>query len=260
MFNLYSNPWFHIKKPMPNAKMRLFCFPYAGGSAQIYVDWHEYLPDSVEVVALQYPGRGSRFADPLIGTCKEMVDSIIPEMLPALNKPFALFGHSNGGMVSFELARELYKRGVTNQLHHFLSAKRAIHLPPVRKPMHNLPFDEFIEQIVDLGGTPPEILAQKELMELFVPILRSDFSLGETFSYQDTHKLHCDATLLYGSEDNDVPKEDVLAWQQLIEKPVDTHEFEGGHFFINSGKEKVLELVNHKLVQILAQIPGSMLD
>lgn len=260
MSNLYNNSWFHIKKPQPNAKIRLFCFPYAGGSAHIYTHWHEYLPQSVEVVAVQYPGRGSRFVDTLIGSCEDMVKALLPEIMPHLDKPFAFFGHSNGGLMSFELARALQRKGVTNQLHHFLSAKRAINLPACKKPLHNLPEKEFIAELEHLGGTPPEILAQKELMELFLPVLRSDFSISETFTYTDDVKLKCKASLFYGEKDQDIPEEDVLAWQELIEQPVTAHKFEGGHFFINTEKEKVLELVNHKLVQIMAQVPGAILS
>ena len=260
MSNLYSNPWFHIKKPQPNAKIRLFCFPYAGGSAQIYADWHEYLPQSVEVVAVQYPGRGSRFVDPLIGSCNDMVKALLPEIAPHLNKPFVFFGHSNGGLVSFELAREAQRRGLSGQLHHFLSAKRAINLPPTKAPMHSLPEKEFIEELEHLGGTPPEILEQRELMELFLPILRADFAISETFTYRDDVKLKCEATLYYGEQDVDVPEEDVMAWTNLIDAPITSHKFDGGHFFINSEKDKLLDLVNHKLVQIMAQIPGAMLS
>lgn len=254
MSNLYNSPWFHIKKPNPNAALRLFCFPYAGGSAQVFADWHEYLPDDVEVIAMQYPGRGSRFVEPLIGRCEDMVAAIIPEMLPALNKPFVFFGHSNGGLLSFELARALQRRGITTQKHHFLSAKRAIHLPHRKAPMHKLPHDEFIEELKVLGGTPPEILAQTELMELFLPILRSDFSLSETFTYQGEDKLKCTATVLYGEKDLDIPEEDVLKWQELIETTIDPHKFTGNHFFINGEKQQVLDLMTLKLKQVIASL------
>lgn len=259
MPNLYKNPWFHIKKPAPQAVIRLFCFPYAGGSAQIFSDWCNSLPDSVEVIAVQYPGRGSRFVDPLIGTCKGMVEALIPNILPALDKPFVFFGHSNGGLVSFELARALYQQGVRQQIHHFISAKRAIHLPQTRKPMHAMGEQEFLKAVEELGGTPPEILAQKELMELFTPILRSDFSLSETFAYEGEHKLACDATLLYGLQDEDVPVEDVLQWQELIENKVQTQEFTDGHFFINSQKEQLLAYLNQRLNTLAQRVKMKMM-
>jgi medium-chain acyl-[acyl-carrier-protein] hydrolase len=258
MSNLYNNPWFSIKKRAPNAVMRLFCFPYAGGSAQVFADWFQSLPDNVEVVAVQYPGRGSRFVEPLIGSCEDMVATLATEIMPFVDKPFAFFGHSNGGLVSFELARKLQQHGVTHQLHHFISAKRAINLPARKAPMHSLPDDEFLRELEDLGGTPPEILAQKELMELFMPILRSDFSLSETFKYSGESKLVCNATLLYGEKDEDIPEEDVMAWQARIEQPVKAQKFPGDHFFINSDKKEVLELLNHQLIQLLAQVPGRM--
>jgi medium-chain acyl-[acyl-carrier-protein] hydrolase len=103
----------------------------------------------------------------------------------------------------------------------------------------------------ELGGTPREILAQRELMELFMPILRSDFSLSETFKYQGEHQLGCDATLLYGAQDEDVPEEDVLQWQDLIANKVETRKFSGDHFFINSQKDEVLEYLNQRLTGLL---------
>lgn len=252
MSNIYQNAWFHIKKPAPNAMIRLFCFPYAGGSAQIYSDWYEYLPSTIEVIAIQYPGRGSRFVDPLIGSCEAMVAAILPHISPALTKPFVFFGHSNGGLVSFELARALQRQGVKQQLHHFISAKRAVHLPKVIEPMHNLPEKEFKRRLEELGGTPPEILAQQELMSLFIPILRSDFSLSETYQYQQTDKLACDTTLLYGLQDKDIPEKDVLAWQELVSKPIEAYPFVGDHFFINSVKTQVLALLKQKLNHMIA--------
>ncbi len=251
MSNLYKNPWFSVKKPVPDALIRLFCFPYAGGSAQIFQDWCDSLPAEVEVIGVQYPGRGARFVDPLIGSCDDMVAAMLPNILPALDKPFVFFGHSNGAMLSFELARLLQQQGVSNQLHHFVSAKRAIHLPARKRALHNLPDAEFMQELEQLGGTPREILAQKELMELFLPVLRSDFSLGETFTYKGDHKLDCDATLLYGTSDVDVPHEDVLKWHELMAGQVDTRVYDGDHFFINSHKEEVLDFLNQKLTTLV---------
>lgn len=254
MPNLYKNPWFHIKKPAPNAKIRLFCFPYAGGSAQVYQQWCDNLPTGVEVIGVQYPGRNSRFADPLIGRCDEMVSAIMTNIRLSLDKPFVFFGHSNGALISFELARALKQAGVDRQLHHFISAKRAIHLPYNRRKMHDLPHDEFVSELETLGGTPPEVLANRELMELFLPVLRNDFGIGETFSYQGEHKLACQATLLYGEQDDDVPEVDVLRWQELIEQPVVTRKFSGDHFFINSQQDELLRYLNERLSDMLEQL------
>jgi medium-chain acyl-[acyl-carrier-protein] hydrolase len=259
MPNLYKNPWFNIKKPVPNASMRLFCFPYAGGSAQIFQDWCDSLPAEIEVIGIQYPGRGSRFIDPLISSTADMVSAILPQIMPVLDKPFVFFGHSNGALVSFELARALQAKGVRQQTHHFLSAKRAIHLPYTRKPMCNLPDDEFVVELENLGGTPTEILAQKELMELFMPILRADFSLSETFSYPQGDKLQCEATLMYGEQDEDVPTADVMSWQDLIESKVSSKSFSGGHFFVNSQKEEVLSFLNERLTSLLQSTQYKML-
>lgn len=259
MPSLYRNKWFNVTKPAPDAVIRLFCFPYAGGSAQIFQDWCQSLPPEVEVIGVQYPGRGSRFVDPLISSCDGMIEALLPQIMPLLTKPFIFFGHSNGGMLSFELARALQQKAANNphlsrQLYHFISAKRAIHLPARKRALHALPDDEFLEELKSLGGTPKEILAQKELMELFMPVLRSDFALSETFSYKGENKLKCDASLLYGTGDVDVPESDVLKWHELMDGHVDVRKYAGDHFFINSHKEEVLDYLNEKLSWFVKQV------
>ncbi len=245
--NINENPWFQVSKPVKNPLMRLFCFPYAGGSAYIYQDWFKYLPVEIEVIGVQYPGRGMRFTETPITNITEMLSELEIAISPYLDKPFAFFGHSNGGLISFELGRLLQSRGIDTQKYQFISAKRAIHLPHRGKKLHALPQDDFIKELVHLGGTPEEMLKNPEIMALFIPVLKADFAISETFNYSGTQRLNCNASLLYGEDDKDIPEADILKWHELINGTVQSKKFDGHHFFINSQKDLVLAYVNSQL-------------
>jgi medium-chain acyl-[acyl-carrier-protein] hydrolase len=252
--DFYKNPWFQVKTPNPMASMRLFCFPYAGGSASIYLDWANHLPCDVEVIALQYPGRGHRFSEPLISNCDQMISQLVSHISPLLDKPFAFFGHSNGALISFELAKALQKGGNSRQVHHFLSGRGPVQLPRRRvELLHKLPDDEFKRKLGSLGGTPGELLESPELMEIFLPILRADFSLNETFVYRDDDKLNTNATILYGLSDTSFAVDDMSKWSDVINGDVDFIGCDGDHFFINTNKNELLKLLNARLTSILGR-------
>lgn len=254
--DFHNDPWFQVKASNPMASMRLFCFPYAGGSAGIYLDWSDYLPRDIEVIALQYPGRGSRFAEPLISNFDEMISQLKMHIRPLLDKPFAFFGHSNGGLISFELARALQAEGKGRQIHHFISGRWPIHLP--RKSSvelsHKLSDEEFMRKLKNLGGMPKELLESKELMDIFLPILRADFSLNETFVYHAGENLRSDATVFYGISDVGFSKDDLGRWTDLIDGEIDHVGYDGDHFFIHSHKKELLKIMNMRLVSLLGRV------
>lgn len=256
--DLHKDPWFQVKTPNSMAIARLFCFPYAGGSANIYLDWSDYLPRDIEVVALQYPGRGPRFAEPLISNCGEMISQIMSHIKPLLDKPFAFFGHSNGGLISFELARALQAEGEDRQFHHFISGRWPIHLPRRSVEMsHELSDEEFMHKLRRLGGTPGEFLENKGLMEVFLPILRADFSLNETFVYKKGEKLKTNATIFYGRSDAGFSEDDLDCWPDLIDGDIDHIGYDGGHFFIHSHKKELLAFLNMRLISLLGRMHQS---
>jgi medium-chain acyl-[acyl-carrier-protein] hydrolase len=253
----YKNPWFQVWSPSPSARMRLFCFPYAGGSASVFHEWPSALSRDVEVVALQYPGRGHRFGEPLIASCATMVAALLPNIVPWLGKPYAFFGHSNGGLLSFELAQTLQRAGYPGPLHHFLSGKSPVHRPRQREALHALPDDAFLSKVADMGGTPREFIEDPELMRIFLPILRADFALSETYTYTwKGTRLRTDASLLYGTQDEAYADGDVAAWSELIDGKLDSVGYDGGHFFIHSHRQDVMRFVNDTLQSRLAQDRG----
>ena len=149
--------WLAFHKLNPQARLRLFCFHYAGGSARVFREWHDLLP-TVEVCPLQLPGRGTRIKEGSVRRVAPLVEQLARELSPKLDMPFAFFGHSMGALIGFELARLLRRERGLNPAHLFISGRRAPQLRAAGPPIHNLPDDEFIERLRDYNGTPEEVL------------------------------------------------------------------------------------------------------
>lgn len=170
-----------------------------------------------------------------------LVDAIAEQMHSEIQHPFAFYGHSMGGTISFELARELHRRYGTGPVHLFVSGRRAPHVPDTDPPTFNLPHDEFVAEIKRLNGTPKELLENPETTELFLPLLRADFELLETHQYQPGARLSCPITVYGGLQDADVPAEKLRAWQELTSGAFNIRMLPGDHFFIHNFSTQFLE-------------------
>lgn len=179
-----TNPWIIHQRPNQEARLHLFCFPYGGASAQAYYCWKDVLPTEVALSSIQLPGRGARLREPPMTRLVLLVQELARAIRPYLNKPFAFFGHSLGAVIAFELARELRKTSGHLPSGCFVSARRAPQIPASGPPIHQLPDEAFLKEIERYSGTPREILADTELMELLLPALRADFECLETYQYQ----------------------------------------------------------------------------
>jgi len=168
----------------PEATVRFFCFPYAGGSTNTYRTWQGLLPESIDVAPVQLPGRGERLSEPPFDRLTEMVEALARELMPYFDKSFAFFGHSMGALISFELTRWLRRHNKTMPSHLFVSGRRAPQVPEPVAPTGNLLEQEFIERVRQLNGTPKEVLDHPELMQLVIPLLRADFAVCETYKHQ----------------------------------------------------------------------------
>jgi medium-chain acyl-[acyl-carrier-protein] hydrolase len=246
------NGWAIFPKPDPNARLRLFCFPYAGGGASIFSPWVRILPPEVEVVAVQPPGRESRLSEKPYSDLTQLVDAMHRELRPYFDKPFAFFGHSNGGMMAFELARTLRREGGPMPLHLFASGRPAPQLELDEPPIHHLPHDEFIEELRRFAGTPEEILQNAEIMELIMPLLRADFALGETYVYTPEPPLDLPISAYGGVQDEEVSEEQVAAWREQTSGEFRMKMFPGGHFFLNEDRALVLAELARELRPLLA--------
>ena len=248
------NGWAIYPRRNPSARMRLFCFPYAGGGATIFSTWARSLPPEVEVVAVQPPGREGRLSEKPFADLAELVAAMHPELLPHFEKPFAFYGHSNGGLMAFELARTLRRTGGPMPRHIFVGGRPAPQLELDEERIHALEHDEFIDALRRYAGTPEEILQNAEIMELIMPLLRADFSLGETYAYQPEAPLHVPISAYAGERDAEVPLAQVEAWREQTSAPFHFRVFPGDHFFINGDRALVLQEMTRELRPLLGSL------
>ena len=243
-------PWLTCNNSNPRATLRLLCLPYAGGSAQIFRSWPELLPKTVEVCPVQLPGRGNRIREPAFTNLPSLVETLARVLLPHLDRPFALFGHSMGATIGFELARYLRKELRLEPVHLFVSGSPAPQLASVNPPNYDLPEPEFIEKLRQLNGTPQEVLENPGLMELMVALLRADFELIQTYVYKNDVPLDCRLTAFGGLLDPEVNREQLDAWREQTTTPFSMRMFPGDHFFLHGSQKFVLQAISSAIAQM----------
>jgi len=239
-----------IRRTIP--RMRLICLPYAGGGAQIYRNYGQELPADVEVCAVQLPGRERRIREPALESVDAIVDHLAPVLGPEAEVPYVVFGHSLGALVGFELVRRLRSEGYPLPRRLFACAHRAPHLPDPDPPIHQLPNDRFIEELRGLNGTPQAVFDSQELLDLFLPVLRADFTAAETYIYRSGAPLPCAITAIGGTGDNMISREAMQAWREHTSGDFELHFVEGDHFFIHQRHKDVMRILRYAIANVLA--------
>jgi medium-chain acyl-[acyl-carrier-protein] hydrolase len=239
--------WLAYRHPNPEARLRLFCFPYAGGGASIFRTWSNYLPAQVEVCPVQIPGRETRLMETPYKRLTLLIDVLAEALAPFLDKPFVLFGHSMGALISFELVRWLRQHAMPQPIRLLVSGARAPQLSDQEPHLHHLPEKEFVEAILHLNGTPEDVLRHKELMQIILPYLRADFELCETYVYQPEAPLSIPITVFGGWQDKKVKPHELGDWREQTLKACVIHMFSGDHFFLHSCREQMLLNLSHQL-------------
>ena len=237
-----------IFRPSPNTKprLRLFCFPYAGGSASIFIPWANAFSSDIELCPIQLPGRANRLKEAPYDRIEPLIETLVRVLRPELDLPYALFGHSLGALISFELARAFSKLGCPPQ-HLFVSGRHAPHLPDPIPSIHDVSDEAFMEGIKKFNGTPGEILRHQELMELFMPMLRADFALNGTYQYKAESVLNCPVTAFGGYQDAIVHQSLIEPWSELTSGRFNLQMFPGDHFFLHSSQPLVLQAISGAL-------------
>lgn len=249
-----KSPWFNCAKPDAHARLRLFCFPYAGGSASIYRGWENYVPPGVEVYAVQPPGRGSRFREPAPDRMDSLVAAVANAIEPYLDTPIVLFGHSLGAFTSFELSHRLRMQFGVNVEHLFVSGARGPHLPRNRHNIHDLSEAEFFTELKTLNGTPPEVLENPELMRMFSTTLRADFAIVETYKASPQRPpLNCPISVFGGLDDTLAAREDLEAWKVHTTGSFDLWQLPGDHFFIHTSDSLILRILSRELTRLIGR-------
>lgn len=239
--------WITRPRPAPRARLRLFCIAHAGGGASAYRGWADALPAEVEVCPVQLPGRENRMAEPGFHSLPPLVDALVEVMEGFQSLPFAIFGHSNGALIGFELARALRARGRPGPVHLFASGRRAPDLPADRPPTHHLPDAEFLAELQTLGGLPQQLLEHHELLELLLPTLRADVTIHETYVFQEQAPLDLPITAYGGLSDPRVSREQLQGWERHTAGPFVMRMFPGGHFYLQEDRASVLRTLSTDL-------------
>ena len=236
-------------KPGPEKTLRLFCFPYAGGSPLIFRDWPNSMPLPVEVCLVQLPGRGIRLNETPFTRLTSLVEALARDITPYLDKPFVFFGHSMGAMISFELARALRREHGLSPKHLFLSGRTAPQVARDEPVTYHLPEPEFIDEVRRLNGTPKEVLNNPELMQLLIPLLRADFEVCQTYEYQPDAPLDCPITVIGGLQDIEVKRQNLELWREFTTSRFLLRMLPGDHFFLHTAQPLLLRVLSQELHQ-----------
>ncbi|MFD1675964.1 thioesterase II family protein [Alicyclobacillus fodiniaquatilis] len=227
--------------------IKLFCVPYAGGSSALYNNWIKQLAPRIECIPIELSGRGLRFIEPLYTSIEEAVDDVYTKIAAQLDSsPFAIFGHSMGAVIGFEVTHRICQVGRIPR-HLFVSGRNAPHCSITSRPIHLLSDSEFMQELVEMGGTDKTVLEHEELVDLFLPILRSDFGISHSYKFvKKKSKLSCDISVFYGNLEQ-MSFEDGMAWKEHSEGMCRVFKFSGNHFFIKSQEKEVLNCVRKLL-------------
>ena len=262
-----SRPWLLGPPPDPSAKIRLFCFPYAGAGASVFHGWQEALPltptplprgergrgeGGVAVCPVQPPGRENRLREPAFTAMAPLVQAAAKALRPYLRPPFALLGHSLGALVAFELARQLRREGAPAPACLFACGCEAPQSQqPTVRPIHALPREVFVTELRRMQGTPEAVLTNSELLDLFLPTLRADFAVLETYRCEPEEPLPCPVVAVGGKDDKHTSREGLAAWAGQTTGPFHLHVVPGGHFFLRTERTRLLHLLGAALGEML---------
>ena len=228
--------------------MNLFCLPFAGGNKYSYREFVEKAPAFLNVITLEYPGRGTRMKEPLPFDINDLTDDLFNQVKQQVgNGHYAIYGHSLGGLMAYLLAKKLLENGMPMPSDLFITGTTGpSSISRTEKKRHLLNQQEFIAEIKDLGGMPDEILNSEELLYFFEPVLRSDFKISEDYIYEEGVPLNIPVTVITGTEE-DMEIEDIQLWQKETTHVVDFKRMPGKHFFILQHTFKIMEIISRKL-------------
>ena len=247
-----ASPFLTASRDFP-AVLRLFCIPYAGGGASIYHRWSDGLPAEFQVCPIQLPGRESRFKEAPYHSMATLVDELGRALVSWTEIPFAIFGHSMGAIVGFEVARYLRRVTGKNPVCLFASSRRAPQLGKTGRNISQLSDAEFVREMREhYNGIPEVILQDRELMEMFVPLMKADMSVIESYEYRPEEPLLCKISVFGGVGDRHVSLQALEAWAEQTRGPFRVRQFPGDHFFLKDARAALLQAIGQDLIEVLA--------
>ena len=246
------NPWAVRWANHEAAGLRLFCFPYAGGSAWSFCRWQQNLPAAVEVCGIELPGRATRQSEKPHARLSTLNEAMAEALLPYFDKPFAFFGHSMGALIGFEFARHLRRKYQLEPRHLFVSGRQAPQIPYGEKQTYDLPDDDFIQDLLRDGA--PEYALDPQLIRLLLPMMRADFEVVQTYVYEPEPPLACPITVFGGLDDDSTGREQLSKWQYQTTSHCSVVMLPGNHFFIKTAQSELLSTISQELGQHAYQL------
>ncbi|PPQ15468.1 putative thioesterase [Bradyrhizobium sp. AC87j1] len=241
-----SESWFPLGGASEAGRLSLFCFHHAGGGASAFAGWRRLMPREIDVLPVQLPGREERIAETACRSMQALTAELLEAMTPCLHRPLALFGHSFGAAVAFELTRQLRRK----PSHLFVSSWVPMHASPGAVRSAQLTDFDFTARIVRYGGLPEAVANDREMMSVLIEPMRADFEVLETYRPEPPVCLACPMTLLGGEDDPVVRPELLERWASHLHAPKPAL-FPGGHFYLRASLPKLVDLVVSTLRPVL---------
>jgi medium-chain acyl-[acyl-carrier-protein] hydrolase len=240
---MFVNKWFSTRPARTVPALRLFCFPHVGAGASAFNLWRPaWIPDNMELWTVRLPGREQRLSEKPFRRMGPLVEALYEVMAPQLSGPYAFYGHSLGALVAFEMARKIQRQGGPCPIRLLVSAHTAPQLGLCRPVLHNLPDKEFVDALRRFAGTPDEAFENEDLMSIMMVVLRADFEVDETYSYDEGQPLECPISAFGGTDDPGVSQADLAAWKMHTSQTFNLYMMDGDHFFIFRSPDFLLRL------------------
>ncbi len=232
--------------------MKLICFAYAGGSSAIYFGWQPHFgTDAITVFPFELPGRGARMGEALHTSMESLINHIVPEVIDLLERrpddPYCFFGHSMGGLIAFELTKKLAEAGYSSPERLFISAKGSPCTNHLIERYSVLNEADFLQKLHKDGGVTDEFVHSDYLQETFMPIIRADYRLIETYEADLSVKVDCPLTVFYGTEDK-ISRDEVMLWANYTNASASFIAIDGGHFYIWDRYPELIRCIGDQLL------------
>lgn len=246
--------WLAHRVRNPRARLRLFCYPHAGGGASAFLGWRGRLPEAAELCPLEPPGRWSRNKEPLERNVHPLAASLVEDLEGALDVPYVLLGHSVGAFVMFEAARSLGERGPRAPEHLVVASRGAPHFPKEGPDWSKLPDDALLYHLGKLYGSDRlGAMEDPDLRALFLPVIRADLEVLETYDVGDAAAIGVPISAYGGRADPSFHEEKIAAWEDYTREAFHTAAFEGDHFFVHDPASGFLDRLGAIVEEVIAR-------
>ncbi|HAB59228.1 MAG TPA: thioesterase [Lachnospiraceae bacterium] len=233
--------------------LKLYCIPYSGASATIYSKWTRIVKEGIKIVPLELAGRGRRMKEDFYKDVDEAAEELSEIIIrDAGDCDFAFFGHSLGARIIYDVYYKLVDKGFRLPIKIFFSASKAPQLPCGETKRYQLPDDQFINVVLNYDVNSKAVFENKELYDIFVPLIRADFRIYEEYKFNNREdKITVPVVVFYGESDDTLQISDIESWREVTSGEFKLIPFEGTHFFINENVTKVVNVVNEELMQVI---------